>query len=114
LPETVRERLFPHLKLVALPRGEVLYESSSLLRQMHFPTDCVIWLLYVLENGASADTSVVGNEGAVGLSLFIGGETTTSRAILKSGGSAVRGDARLLRNLLEMPSATAFLQRKCE
>lgn len=97
LPETVRERLFPHLKLVPLPRGEVLYESGAPLRQIYFPTDCVISLLYVLENGVSAEISVVGSEGAVGLSLFIGGETTTTRAIVKSGGSAYRLAGRRLR-----------------
>ena len=97
LPKTVRERLFPHLKLVTLPRGGVLYESGAPLRQIYFPTDCVISLLYVLENGASAEISVVGNEGAVGLSLFIGGETTTSRAIVQSGGSAYRLTGRRLK-----------------
>jgi len=97
VPQTVRERLFPHLKLVALPRGKILYESGARLRLIYFPTDCVISLLYVLENGASAEISVVGNEGAVGLSLFIGGETTTSRAIVKSGGSAYRLAGRRLK-----------------
>jgi CRP-like cAMP-binding protein len=101
LPNPVRERLFPHLKLVSLPRGEVLYESGSLLRHIYFPTDCVISLLYVLEDGASAEISVVGNEGAVGLSLFIGGETTTSRAIVQSGGSAYRLTGRRLREEFE-------------
>lgn len=97
LPEAARGRLFPHLKLVALPRGGVLYESGTPLRQVYFPTDCVISLLYVLESGASAEISVVGNEGAVGLSLFIGGETTTSRAIISSGGSAYRLTGRRLK-----------------
>lgn len=97
LPEGARERLFPHLNLVALRGGDVLYESGAPLRQVYFPVDCVISLLYVLENGASAEISVVGNEGAVGLSLFIGGETTTSRAIIHSGGSAFRLTGRRLR-----------------
>jgi CRP-like cAMP-binding protein len=97
LPIAVRERLFPHLKLVSLPRGSVLYESGAPLRHIYFPTDCVISLLYVLEDGASAEISVVGNEGAVGLSLFIGGETTTSRAIVQSAGSAYRLTGRRLK-----------------
>jgi CRP-like cAMP-binding protein len=97
LPETVRERLFPHLKLVALRTGEVLYESGAPLRQIYFPANCVISLLYVLENGSSAEISVVGNEGAVGVSLFMGGETTTSRAIVQSGGAAYRLTGRMLK-----------------
>jgi CRP-like cAMP-binding protein len=97
LPKGARERLFPHLNLVALRGGDVLYESGAPLRQVYFPIDCVISLLYVLENGASAEISVVGNEGAVGLSLFIGGETTTSRAIIHSAGSAYRLTGRRLR-----------------
>jgi CRP-like cAMP-binding protein len=97
LPKGARERLFPHLALVTLRSGDVLYESGAPLRQVYFPIDCVISLLYVLENGASAEISVVGNEGAVGLSLFIGGETTTSRAIIHSAGSAYRLTGRRLR-----------------
>src|SRR6185437_442820 len=76
LPSPVRERLFPHLKLITLPRSAVLYEAGAPLRQVYFPTDCIVSLLYVLENGASAEISVVGNEGAIGVSMFIGGETT--------------------------------------
>ena len=64
LPVPVRERLFPHLKLITLPRGAVLYEAGAPVRQVYFPTDCIVSLLYVLENGASAEISVVGNEGA--------------------------------------------------
>ena len=97
LPKAAQKRLFPRLQLVELPRGGVLYESGTSLRQVYFPTDCVISLLYVLENGASAEISVVGNEGVVGLSLFIGGETTTSRAIIRSAGWAYRLTGRRLR-----------------
>jgi CRP-like cAMP-binding protein len=97
LPLVVRERLFPHLKLVSLARGAVLYEAGAPLRQVYFPVDCVISLLYVLENGASAEISVVGNEGAVGVSMFIGGETTTSRVLVQSGGSAYRLTGRRLK-----------------
>jgi CRP-like cAMP-binding protein len=88
LPPAERERLFPHLKLVSLPLGEVLYESGDTLRHIYFPTDSIVSLLYVLANGSSAEIAVVGNEGAIGVALFMGGETTTNRAIVQSGGSA--------------------------
>ena len=101
LPSAVGERLFPHLKQVNMARGAVVYESGAPLRQIYFPTSCVISLLYVLADGASAEISVVGNEGAVGLSLFIGGETTTSRAIVQSAGSAYQLSGRRLRTELE-------------
>lgn len=96
LPQAERDRIFPYLKLVALPFGAVLYESGAPLKDVYFPVDSVISLLYVLENGASAEISVVGNEGLVGISLFIGSETTTSRAIVQSGGSAYRLAGRRL------------------
>jgi CRP-like cAMP-binding protein len=101
LPAAVRERLFPHLKLVALHRGAVLYEAGSPLRQVYFPTDCIVSLLYVLENGASAEMSVVGNEGAIGVSMFIGGETTSTRAIIQTGGTAYRLSGRRLKQEFE-------------
>jgi CRP-like cAMP-binding protein len=101
LPSAVGDRLFPHLKLVTMTDGAVVYESGAPLRQIYFPTDCVISLLYVLADGHSAEMSVVGNEGAVGLSLFIGGETTTSRAIVQSAGSAYRLSGPRLREELE-------------
>lgn len=88
LPQPERDRLFPHLKFVALPLGEVLYESGDTLRHIYFPTDSIISLLYVLEDGGSAEIAVVGNEGAIGVALFMGGETTTNRAIVQSAGSA--------------------------
>src|SRR3954470_19125820 len=85
-----RARIFPHLRLVPMPLGKVLYESGDVLRHVYFPTDSIISLLYVLENGASAEISVVGNEGLIGISLFMGGETTPSRAIVQSAGQAYR------------------------
>jgi CRP-like cAMP-binding protein len=85
-----RERIFPHLQLVALPLGKALYESGDLLRHVYFPTDAIVSLLYVLENGASAEIAVVGNEGLIGIALFMGGETTPSRAIVQSAGHAYR------------------------
>jgi CRP-like cAMP-binding protein len=90
LPAAERERLFPHLKLVEMPFGMVLYESGVVLRHIYFPVDSIISLLYVLNDGASAEIAVVGNEGAVGVSLFMGGETTPSPAVVQSTGSAYR------------------------
>lgn len=90
LSEEVRLRLFPQLERVELPLGKVLYESGDTLRHVYFPTDSIISLLYVMENGASAEISVVGNEGLVGVALFMGGESTPSRAIVQSGGNAYR------------------------
>jgi CRP-like cAMP-binding protein len=85
-----RERLFPHLELVPMELGRVLYESGDLLRHVYFPTDSIVSLLYVLADGASAEISVVGNEGLIGIALFMGGETTPSRAIVQSAGHAYR------------------------
>jgi CRP-like cAMP-binding protein len=90
LSSEVQNRLFPFLELVQLPLGHVLYESGDALRHVYFPTDSIVSLLYVMENGASAEISVVGNEGLVGVSLFMGGESTPSRAIVQSAGSAYR------------------------
>ncbi|MDF3196725.1 MAG: Crp/Fnr family transcriptional regulator [Gammaproteobacteria bacterium HGW-Gammaproteobacteria-13] len=90
LPDEVLERLLPHLELVEMPLGMVLYESGDTLRHVYFPTDSIVSLLYVMESGASAEISVVGNDGVIGVALFMGGESTTSRAIVQSAGSAYR------------------------
>lgn len=90
LPVEECDRLFPYLALVELPLGMSVYESGDTLRHIYFPTDSIVSLLYVLEDGASAEIAVVGNEGAVGVSLFMGGETTPSRAIVQSAGLAYR------------------------
>jgi len=92
-----RERLYPHLRLVSMPLGKVLYESGDVLRYVYFPVDSIVSLLYVLENGASAEISVVGNEGLIGVALFMGGETTPSRAIVQSAGHAYRLAGTLLK-----------------
>ena len=81
-----RERIYPHLQWVPMALGKVLYESGDLLRHVYFPTDSIISLLYVMADGASAEISVVGNEGLIGVALFMGGETTPSRAIVQSAG----------------------------
>jgi CRP-like cAMP-binding protein len=85
-----RERIDPHLELVPMPLGRVLYESGDTLLHVYFPLDSIVSLLYVMENGASAEISVVGNEGLIGVALFMGGETTPSRAIVQSSGYAYR------------------------
>lgn len=80
--------LLPDLKLVAMPLGKVIYESGVLLSHIYFPTNCIISLLYVMQNGAAAEIAVTGNEGVVGIALFMGGETTPSRALVQSAGYA--------------------------
>jgi CRP-like cAMP-binding protein len=96
LPADVHDRLFPQLELVQLPLGAVLYESVDTMRYVYFPIDSIVSLLYVMENGASAEISVVGNEGIVGVSLFMGGDSTSSRAIVQSGGSGYQLPAQRL------------------
>jgi CRP-like cAMP-binding protein len=97
LPVADFERLLPHLKLVPLLLGEVLYESGIELRYVYFPTDSIVSLLYVMEDGDSAEIAVVGNEGLIGISLFMGGETTSSRAVVQSAGHAYRLPGRALK-----------------
>jgi len=90
LPMEALERLRPHLELVTLSLGEVLYESGDVQHHVYFPTDAIVSQLYVMENGASAEISVVGNEGMIGIALFMGGESTPSQAIVQSAGHAFR------------------------
>jgi CRP-like cAMP-binding protein len=91
------ERLLPRLELVSMPLGEVLYESGEQLRHVYFPTNSIVSLLYVMKDGASAEIAVVGNEGILGIALFMGGETTPSRAIVQSAGFGYRLKARYLK-----------------
>lgn len=91
-------RLLPHLEYIALPLGKVLYESGDTLRYVYFPIDSIVSLLYVMESGASAEISVVGNEGIIGVALFMGGESTTSRAIVQSEGHAYRLKSQYLKD----------------
>lgn len=90
LSPEMREHLFLHLELVEMKLGDVVYESGDSLRHVYFPIDCIISLLYVMESGASAEISVVGNEGLVGVAVFMGGESTSSRAVVQSAGVAYR------------------------
>ena len=97
LPPADLERLQPQLKLVQLPLGHVLYESGSRQRKVFFPTTAVVSLLYLMVDGASAQIAVVGNEGLIGVSIFMGGETTTSRAVVQSAGYAYQLSDRILK-----------------
>jgi len=99
----------PHLELVPLPLGKVLYESGDALRHVYFPTDSIVSLLYVMEDGASAEISVVGNEGLIGVALFMGGESTPSRAIVQSAGSAYRMPGQKLKDEFNRHGALLLL-----
>ena len=97
LPDAEYQRLAPHLELVPMPLGEALYESGGRMQHVYFPTTSIVSLLYVMEDGASAEIAVVGNEGILGISLFMGGETTPSRAVVQSAGHGYRLRANLLK-----------------
>ena len=90
LPQAEWQRWLPQLEHVSMPLGLVIYESGSTLSHVYFPTTSIVSLLYVMENGASAEIAVVGNEGRVGISLFMGGESTPSRAVVQSAGEGYR------------------------
>ncbi len=98
LPPAEWERWQPRLEAVELPLGKVLYESGSRLAHVYFPTSAIVSLLYVLEDGASAEIAVVGREGLVGISLFMGGGTTPSRAVVQSAGQGFRLRADLMKS----------------
>jgi len=90
LPAAEGQRWLPLLESVDMPLGSVLYEPGVALSHVYFPTTAIVSLLYVMENGASAEIAVVGNEGVVGISLFMGGESTPSRAVVQSAGTGLR------------------------
>jgi CRP-like cAMP-binding protein len=90
LPEADYARLLPDLELIPMPLGWALYESGGQLGYMYFPTTSIVSLLYVMESGASAEIAITGNEGLVGISLFMGGESTPSRAVVQSAGNGYR------------------------
>ena len=97
LPEPEWQRWHPHLEPVDLPLGAVLYESGDTMGHVYFPTTAIVSLLYVMEDGASAEIAVVGNEGIVGVSLFMGGESTSSRGVVQSAGRGYRMKAQVLK-----------------
>jgi CRP-like cAMP-binding protein len=96
LPTAEFERLLPNLELVAMPLGEILYEPGGQLRHAYFPTTSIVSLHYVMEDAASAEAAGVGNEGVVGISLFMGGNTTPSSAVVQTAGHAYRLERHLL------------------
>ena len=98
LPAEEYARLLPDLEPVVLPLGNALAESGDLMRHVYFPTTAIVSLLYVMEDGSSAEIAVVGNEGIVGVSLFMGGETTPSRAAVQSAGHGFRLPGQLLKD----------------
>jgi CRP-like cAMP-binding protein len=98
LPAADYARLLPDLELVPMPLGQALYESGGQLEHVYFPTTSIVSLLYVMADGASAEIAVVGNEGILGIALFMGGETTPSRAIVQSAGHGYRLKSQLLKD----------------
>ena len=98
LPTSDYERLASHLEVIPMALGRVLYEPGVQLQHVYFPTSSIVSLLYVMEDGASAEIAVVGNEGMLGISLFMGGETTPSHAVVQSAGYGVRLKAQLLKD----------------
>jgi CRP-like cAMP-binding protein len=90
LPAEILERISPHLELVSMPLGQVLYEAGGQLHHVYFPTTAIVSLHYVMENGSSTEIAGVGNEGILGISLFMGGNSTSSLATVQTGGSGYR------------------------
>jgi CRP-like cAMP-binding protein len=97
LPADEFQRIFPHLERISMPAGQVLYESGGELAHAYFPTTCIVSLLYVLATGASAEIAVVGNEGIVGVALFMGGRTMPNRAVVRSDGYGYRLGEQLIK-----------------
>ncbi|WP_395057536.1 Crp/Fnr family transcriptional regulator [Polaromonas sp.] len=111
LPDAEWQRWLPQLEWVDMPLGQVLYESGSTLSHVYFPTTSIVSLLYVLENGSSAEIAVVGNEGLVGISLFMGGESTPSRAVVQSAGKGLRLSAQVIKDEFKHASVLHLLLR---
>ncbi len=109
LPATEFKRWLPKLELIDLPLGHVLYESSATEMNVYFPTTAIISLLYVMKNGDSAEIAVVGNEGIVGISLFMGGDTTPSRAVVQSAGKGFRLKAAIMKKEFDRSGSVTHL-----
>ena len=109
LPPADYERLTPHLELVSLSLGAVIYEAGAQMRSVLFPVDAIVSLMYVMENGDSAEIAVVGSEGVVGFAAFTGGETTPSRAVVQSSGSVYHLDKEVLRREFALGGALQFV-----
>jgi CRP-like cAMP-binding protein len=111
LPAAEWQRWSAEIEWVKMPLGEVLYESGVALSHVYFPTTAIVSLLYVMENGSSAEIAVVGNEGLVGISLFMGGESTPSRAVVQSAGEGFRLKAAVIKDAFNHPPVLHLLLR---
>jgi len=109
LPATDYARLLPDLEPITMPLGWVVYESGGQMGYVYFPTTCIVSLLYVMESGASAEIAIAGNEGLVGISLFMGGESTPSRAVVQSAGVGFRLKASVLKTEFALGGALQHL-----
>jgi len=109
LPQASYDALLPSLEATALPLGMAVYESGGTQGYVYFPTTAIVSLLYVLENGASAEIAITGNEGLVGIALFMGGETTPSRAVVQSAGEGYRLRASVMKKEFETAGALQHL-----
>ena len=109
MPEAEWKRWLPEIEAIDMPLGHVLYEPGSTLSHVYFPTTAIISMLYVLENGASAEIAVVGNEGLIGISLFMGGESTPSRAVVQSAGKGYRLPAQAMKDEFNRGGAVMHL-----
>ena len=109
LPAADYARLLPHLELVPMPLGWAVYEAGGQMRYLYFPTTSIVSLLYVLENGASAEIAITGNEGLGGISLFMGGESTPSRAVVQSKGNGYRLRASVLKTEFALGGSLQYL-----
>jgi CRP-like cAMP-binding protein len=109
LPAEDYARLLPDLEPIAMPLGWVLYESGGHMGYLYFPTTCIVSLLYVMESGASAEIAIAGNEGLVGIALFMGGESTPSRAVVQSAGAGYRIKAGVLKKEFALGGALQHL-----
>ena len=109
LPDAEMARWLPELRLIDLPLGFVLYESGTVEKYVYFPISAIVSLLYVMENGDSAEIAIVGNEGIVGFSLFMGGNSTPSRAVVQSAGTGLRMPAAAIKQEFEKPGPAMHL-----
>jgi CRP-like cAMP-binding protein len=109
LPESIRASFFSRLERIDLPLGEVLFEAGDDLQWVYFPTDSIVSLLYVMENGDSAEIAVVGNDGVVGVAVFMGGVSSSSRAVVQSAGSAYRLSSKRLQEEFNQHGALMVL-----
>jgi CRP-like cAMP-binding protein len=111
MPGDERRRWLPHLEFVEMKLGEVIYESGVVMHHVYFPLTSIVSLLYVLEDGGSAEIAVVGHEGLVGVSLFMGGGSTPSRAVVQSAGAGLRMPADVFKTDFSRPAILSVLLR---